>query len=155
MIIINIQNKGDITVYKDDEIILFMKRNTPIPFFKTIGEIYSDEKIAKITYGFLKKDILFQNFKSFIEIKNQKLFAAEFYIGNDIITVTKNPFVLFNRSFFCKIYSNLELIANVSLKKKLDTNGINLKVEYLKEDETIEYNSLICLLIYSIEFNLA
>lgn len=155
MININIQNKGNITVFDSDAVIYKMIRKTPIPFFKTIGEIFQGEKkIADLHFHFIRKKIISQNFLYTIEIVNQKIFSSVFKVNDNFIKVSHNPFFMFNKKIFCDIYFNSEVIAIVSLKSVIDTNGYNLELKFLKKDQFIEYNCLLCFLIYSIEFNM-
>jgi hypothetical protein len=156
MIRINIQNKGNITVFENNDVILKMIRKTPIPFLKTIGEIFQNEnKLAVINFHFLKgKKIIFQDFTFTLEILRQKVFSSIFCINKDIIKINHNPFFLFNKNF-CTVYYNSELVIEISMKSVIEVSGYNLELKFFTENELIKQASLMSFIIYSIEYNLS
>lgn len=152
MIKINIKNKGNITVYNNSGVVYKMSRKTPLFSATTSGEIFEEgKKTARISIGrFLKKKILEQNFLNTVEIVQQHLYETDFLIDNKLIKVKNNPF---NKKNFSKIFCNSELIANVSIRSVFDIEGYNLEINFFVKDPQMEYYSIICYLIYCIEFN--
>lgn len=156
MILINIQNKGNITVFEGEDIVMKMTRRTPIPFFKTIGEIFQNEnKMVVIHYHFLTgKKIILQKFPFNVKILNQRWFSSNFDVDGNTIKIKHNPFFLFSKNF-SKIYYNSNLIVEIFIKSKIDVSGYNLEVKFLTKNDQINNMSLLCFIIYSIEYNLS
>lgn len=153
---INIQNKGNISVFDNQDLVFKMIRKTPIPFLKTVGEIFQNEnKLATIHYHFLMgKKIVFQDFPFVIKILNQRWFSSSFSVDESIIKIKHNPLFLFGK-IFCNVYHNSNLILEISMKSKIDVRGYNLELKFLTEDEQVKQISLTCFIIYSIEYNLS
>ncbi|WP_396175933.1 hypothetical protein [Flavobacterium sp.] len=155
MISINIKNIGNITVIDNNVVVYKMIRKSPIPFSKTVGELFHfDKKVATIHHGFIRKKIVFQDFAFHVKILKQQIFSSIFSIDDNLIQVNHNPFFLFNKNF-CKVYYNSELVIEITIKSTVDLSGYNLDLKFFIENELVKQASLICFIIYSIEYNLS
>ena len=103
----------------------------------------------------IKKKIVFQDFKFTIKILKQYLLGSIFSVDdNSIVKIKQNPFFFFNKKF-CNVYYNSELIIQITIKSLTDLNGYTLELKFLTENELIKQKSLICFIIYSIQYNLS
>lgn len=155
MITIFIKNSSTITVYDDTDVIYIMNRKEPIPFSKLIGEIFQyDKKVAEVELFFTRKKIVFQDFKFKIKILKQYLYSSIFSVDNSVVKIKQNPFFFFNKRF-CKVYYNSELVIEITIKRLTDISGYTLELKFFNENELVKQASLICFIIYSIEYNLS
>lgn len=155
MTTIYIKNSSTITVYDDTDVIYKMNRKEPIPFSKLIGEIFHyDKKVAEVELFFTRKKIVFQDFKFKIKIIKQYLYSSIFKVDNSVVKIKQNPFFFFNKRF-CKVYYNSELVIEITIKSLTDISGYTLELKFFNENEVVKQASLICFIIYSIEYNLS
>jgi len=154
MIELDIPNFGNITVYREGGIWFFLKRK--VKFIERVfSECYEgDTLILKIkSHQVLpvSTEVLFQNLKRTLKIDRVfHLFRYKYFIDNDVVKITDNPFYIIDRKM-SKIYYNDELIGRVKLKSRIgigNDGGIGLIINYEPNiEEEIIYYSTICYLI--------
>lgn len=144
-----------VSVYKENEIRLIVDRKF-IFGSKIMGDFYKQgRKIATVKSLFFGLRIYFQDFEKKITVRNNNLFFSTFIVDNDKIKITNNLIYFLYPKFFSKIYWNNQLVANVSIKKLLDIDGITLEVKFKEQyDDDVQYYSIILYLMTSLNLNI-
>jgi hypothetical protein len=132
---IPISNIGSVLVYENDKLLFRINRYFSFGF-KVTGEVFEkDKKIAVVTNSFLSIKVLFQDIESNIKVLSSYFpFYSKFKVGNNEIKIIDNPLYFISPKIYSKILWNDKLIANVSLKRLIDMEGIELQVKLISED---------------------
>jgi|GEM_PF-6215993 len=155
---VHFPNNEDSTVfvYKQDQLFLTMKRKFHIGSKKT-GKIYSnDELIFEVSDFLLGLKIKHQSIGANVKVLGRGFYNSVFSINNaDLLKIKDNIFYIFYKKYFSKIYWNSILIANVSLCKILDPDGVSLEVIFVDDvDEEKQFVSLVCYLASALNLNI-
>lgn len=151
-----ISNIGSILVYEGNELLFRVDRNFYFGF-KVTGVFFEKEKkIAVVTNSFLSIKILFQDLESTIRVLSSNCpFYSKFKAGKNEIKIIDNPLYFIYPKFYSKVFWNNELIADVSLKKIIDTEGAELQIKFISEncDRDIKYYVILIYLMTCINVN--
>jgi len=147
MIVLHVPNFEGITVYRDGNIWFLLKKELKF-FDRVLSECYEgDTLILKIeSHQMLpiETEILFQNLKRTLKIdKTFSLRHCIYFVDNDVVKITDNPFYIFNGKV-SKIYYNDKLIGRVKISISADW-GRKFTINYEPdvEEEIIYYSTII------------